>query len=75
MAIGPGAAEERARARRTVLGGEARKLALDLQLALVEGQVDGSVQPGLLGHVDEQGVDGRRADHGEHLGSVRVGQR
>ena len=76
MAIGARAAEERSRTGRPVLGRQGAQRPLDLQLALVQGQVDRPVQPRGGGRVDEQGLDVRRADNGQHLGPVvrRQGQ-
>src|SRR3546814_11527752 len=70
VAIGAGAAEERPRAGRAIQGRQFAKLALHLQLAGVQRQVEEALDPRGLRHVAEEFVDVRRADHAQHFGAV-----
>jgi hypothetical protein len=70
-----GADEERHLPRHHVLAGHRPQLPLHAELACVIGQlIDLALQPRRLRHVHEQIVDGRGADHVQHLLAVGVGQ-
>ncbi len=74
VAVGPGAAEEGAGARRAVAGGQDGEVALDLQLALRQRQGDEARQARRGRDLLEQGLDVGGADHRQHGGAVGGGE-
>ena len=73
MAIGAAAEEEGHLPGDQVAAGKAGQVTLDRHLAGMVGEArDLAAEPGGLGHVDEQIVDRRSADRGQHLLAVGV---
>jgi hypothetical protein len=76
VAVGARAAEEGPGAGRAVHRRQPAELALHLQFAGVQGQVEQGLAASRFGHVAEQFVDAAGPDGGQHLGPVgrREGQ-
>jgi len=75
VAIGSAADKEGMLARRRVLPGIVAEDPVDLDLALVVGQIERLGEPRGLGHVAEEVVDALGTDGPQHRAAVGVGQR
>ena len=76
VAVGAGAEEEGPVARRAILPRQRCHMAFDRELArLIRQAGDRAVEPRFGGNVDEQVVDRRGADGGEHRRPVAAGER